>query len=55
MTAASAGRRWLRRGFNVLVAATGVIGGLYALVQFSLNKFNEFQERLLKDRVAREK
>ncbi|WFD35274.1 peroxin [Malassezia cuniculi] len=54
MTAASASRRWLRRGFNVLAAATGVIGGLYLLVQFSLSKFNEFQERLLRDRVARE-
>lgn len=55
MTAASASRRWLRRGFNVLAAATGIIGGLYLIAQFSLSKFNEFQERLLRDRVAREK
>lgn len=49
------GRKWLRRGVNVLLATTGVIGGLYLFAQFTLSKFNEFQERLLRDRVAREK
>lgn len=49
------GRRWARRGLRVLAVATGVIGGLYFLAQFTLAKFNEMQERLLRDRVAREK
>ena len=48
-------QKWLRRGARALLAATGLVGGLYFLAQFTLGKFNEFQERLLKDRVAREK
>ncbi|WFD31775.1 peroxin [Malassezia sp. CBS 17886] len=48
------GRKWLRRGLNVLAVATGLVGGLYFVAQFALLKFNEMQERLLRDRVARE-
>lgn len=50
-----AGRKWLRRGLNIVAVTTGLVGGLYLLVQFTLAKFNEMQERLLRDRVAREK
>lgn len=51
----SSGRKWLRRGFNLLAVTTGLVGGLYLLAQFTLTKFNEMQERLLRDRIAREK
>ncbi|PKI84069.1 peroxin [Malassezia vespertilionis] len=47
-------RKWLRRGLNFIAVATGVVGGLYLLVQFALAKFNEMQERMLRERVARE-
>lgn len=40
---------------NVAAVATGLIGGIYLLAQFTLSKFNDMQERLLRDRVAREK
>lgn len=48
-------RKWLRRGVRVVAVATGLVGGLYLLAQFALSKFNDIQERLLRDRVAREK
>ena len=48
-------RKWLRRGVRVAAVATGVIGGVYLLAQFALAKFNDMQERFLRDRVAREK
>lgn len=48
------GRKWLRSGANIVAIATGMIGGLYLVAQFTLRKFNELQERLLRDRVARE-
>ncbi|WFD20096.1 peroxin [Malassezia caprae] len=47
-------RKWLRRGVSVAAVATSVVGGLYLLAQFALTKFNDIQERLLRDRVARE-
>ncbi|WFC96087.1 peroxin [Malassezia brasiliensis] len=47
-------RTWLRRGLNVVAITTGLVGGLYMLAQFTLNKLNEIQERFLRDRVARE-
>ncbi|WFD27376.1 peroxin [Malassezia nana] len=47
-------RKWLRRGVRVVAVATGLVGGLYLLAQFALSKFNDIQERLLRDRVARE-
>lgn len=48
------GRLWAKRGLRVAAVATGIFGGLYMLAQFALAKFNDMQERLLRDRVARE-
>ncbi|WFD43904.1 peroxin [Malassezia psittaci] len=48
------GRQWLRRGLNVVAVTAGVLGGLYMLAQTALSKFNEMQEHLLRDRIARE-
>ena len=48
------GRLWAKRGLRVAAVATGIVGGLYMLAQFALAKFNDMQERLLRDRVARE-
>ncbi|WFC99714.1 peroxin [Malassezia yamatoensis] len=48
------GRQWLRRGLNVVAVTAGVLGGLYMLAQTALSKFNEMQEQLLRDRIARE-
>lgn len=45
---------WAKRGLRVAAVATGLIGGLYMLAQYALARFNDMQERLLRDRVARE-
>lgn len=50
----SRARVWAKRSLRVVAIATGLIGGLYMCAQYALARFNDMQERLLRDRVARE-
>lgn len=50
----SRARVWAKRSLRALAIATGLIGGLYMFAQYALARFNDMQERLLRDRVARE-
>ena len=50
----SRARTWAKRSLRVVAITTGLIGGLYMFAQYALARFNDMQERLLRDRVARE-
>ena len=50
----SRARTWAKRSQRVVPITTGLIGGLYMFALYALARFNDMQERLLRDRVARE-
>lgn len=51
----TATRRWLRRNRSGIAIAAGVVGATYLAGQYVVGKISEARERMISDRLAREK
>ena len=54
-TMIAASRRWFRRNRTAVAITAGAIGATYLVGQYVLGKISESRERMIQDRIAKEK